>query len=216
MHTLVENYTFSVANFSNSQFNNKLNGIDHAWKSYYSVEIDAANSLRKWILGDVSKDTDEISLSRTSGAGVSCSYTSYNTTDSKSTIPKTDLSMCGFNTGTQGYCRKRKGDKWFVSDYQIYGSNNITNAKWHILSTGENWVDLQRLFKDNKYDINNWYKALKDIDPDYGWPLYADNDIWVQKTITNSYWKIDPSDSAISISYSISLALFILFAVIVY
>ena len=153
---------------------------------------------------------------RASGAGANWTYNSYDPKDAKTTIPKFDLSQCGFNTGSGGYCRKRRGDLWLKNEYQRLSAFNFTAAKCHVSSNGEKWVDLLNIFKSKDYDVNDWYRALQDIDANYGWPLYADNDICVKKTITDYYWKLNPSDFAISSNYSSALILFLIYAILLY
>ena len=72
------------------------------------------------------------------------------------------------------------------------------------------------MFKIKNYDVNDWYRALYDIDANYGYPLYAVNDICVKKTITYYYWKVNPSDFAISSSYNSALILFLIYVILLY
>lgn len=163
-------------------------------KSYHTVGIEGEKNLLKCALADQSLDQEESKLIRYQGAGLTCNYTIFKGTDPKSQSEnKTDVSICGFNSFTHGFCRKRKGDTWFVDAYSRIMRIDYAKMNCHIMSSVETCYAFTES-KTQQENLRKWYTALQDVDYDYGWPLYAENDECVKDTITDGYWDVKEPD----------------------
>lgn len=179
---------------------NRLINSKHLCTSHYTENIDGPEGAKviRCLTPDRNVYQDESQLVRFQGAGLDCIFTQFDKDNSTKGVNITDVSFCGFNRDTSGYCKKRKGDVWFTDAYQRLIRIGFDKINCHILSDGETCSSMLSSVSSNTNNvINNFYRALKDVEGEIGWPVYADNDICVRETITNVYWDY-ASDNAMN------------------
>lgn len=169
-------------------------------KSNHVIVIDEASTKVQCRAGDKSEATTEDALKTADGSGVDCKYTTYNDpTDPTKAVDATDKSKCGFNTGTAGYCTKRKGDSWFTDINSKVQAIDFTQFKCHVSTGVTTCYDVKNNVLDkNKDTVLDYSKALLFTNENLGWGLYADNDKCVKKAITLAYW--GQTDAGMNIS----------------
>jgi len=187
--------------------NNELVGYDSMCSTYHSIQNDESSKECRY--GDSSNDTKESSLIRNE-TGMSCYYLSYSGPNPDTPTNKTDYSTCGFNNVTNAYCKKRKGDPWFLKAYDNYKIFNFTTLSCHPSSTINDCKDIVDIKADWKI---NFEKAILEVDKDYGYPLYASNDVCVAKVVTKNYWQGTHPD--LSSSLNICATLMIISAIFI-
>lgn len=199
--------------FDRSMFNNGENdwiGYDSLCSTYHVIEIDV--SIMECRDGDISDGITSLSDYKQKGAGVTCKFKTNSDKTTKDPVERQDTSICGFNKDTSGYCRMRKGDKFFQDVIQKYSKIDKTQISCH----PESYVVTCDSFL-KKIDANlliDFQQAnLNVIEEDNrGYPLYANNDKCVAKSITAMFWQGRSPDSGYMVNSIYAMAL--LFAVL--
>lgn len=169
-------------------------GISSVCQSYTYNDTDKSN-IKECRPGDLSAEQNKNQLRRT-GNDQMCNYTTYVGPDVNGTqgVSSQEPAECGFNVDTDAWCRKRKGDRWFVDTYAEIRKMDLSQYDCHTTSTLEECYDaMQKADSDLLHDFQ---QRLLEVDPYYGFSRVANNDKCIAESITRGYWNGRDPDSA--------------------
>ena len=165
-----------------------------ACSTHHSYSNDSDPNLHECRTPPKSNYTTEEELERPGGPADNCTYTTFDDPQSTTAGTETnDTAKCGFNKGGSAYCSKRKGDKWFQDAFDEVKTKSIGGLECHALSPLSTCGTAVSTIGEDTY--KKWVKAILEVDDNFGYGLYADNDDCVKNSITNEFWQIS-SDSA--------------------
>lgn len=180
-------------------------GKHHLCKTGHAIKADTSGRMFICRKGDKSIDEEESNFKRDE-SGKPCEYYTFNSTSNPDNSTKvTDYSTCGFNKNQNAFCKKRKGDKWYQDALVEVNKIDLTTFDCHSTSTISECYDLQQ--KVSKSVWRDWNKALKEVDPSYGYNLYAQNDQCISKAVTTTFWQDTSPDAAFNMQMMSSLAI---------
>ena len=204
---------FSIERIQHGE--DKWIGYDNVWESLYSIVVDL--STRQCRGPDISLNISTLDNYTRSEEGEDCKYSSNSKLDNSDYFETSDESVCGFNINTDTYWRMRMGDQWFKETTASAAISEQYKLKWHATSYGGHCSDF--INSVDKDIIFNFTLAMKAVDEDSGFPLIANNDKCVARTITTNFWQgRDPTfhpDSALGIrSMSVVALLMLIFLLV--
>jgi hypothetical protein len=191
LHKLDKNTQLDRSMFNNGE--SDWIGYDSLCSTYHVIEIDV--SVMECRDGDLSVGISSLSDYKQKGAGVECKYKTNSDKATRDVTDKTDSSICGFNKDSSGYCRMRKGDKFFQDVIQKYAKIDKTQISCHpksLVITCDSFlkkVDENLLIDFQQANLNIIYEDER------GYPLFANNDKCVAKSITAEFWQGRNPDS---------------------
>mmetsp|Transcript_11438 Transcript_11438/g.10100 ORF Transcript_11438/g.10100 Transcript_11438/m.10100 type:complete len:404 (+) Transcript_11438:38-1249(+) len=145
--------------------------------------------------GDISKDNNRGDFMRNSPEDL-CEFTTFigNSTVGEEGKIVSEMAECGFNKNTNAWCRKRKGDQWFIKAFETLAATDFSAFNCHPLSSAKNC--LQAHFIDENEVFANFDRALSEVDEDAGFARFALNDVCVAESVTAFYWRGNSPDGA--------------------
>ena len=174
-------------------------GYNSICENYNAVKTTTDNVIL-WEQADVSKDKTIEELRRKEGNGQVCEYTT-------AKGDAHDFSKWGFNSNSDGWCTKRKGDKWFIEAHDALKTIKFEDLGCHVSSDIKNWVEFVNL---NTTILADFKRAVMETDYALGFANFAENDNWVKNSITKEFWQNDFPNFASSFEYCLLIALAIL------
>ena len=173
-------------------------GLYSVCESYNYNETDV-HELRECRPGDKSELENESDL-RKSGIDQMCNYKRYTGAGANTTHPvnATEPAECGFNRDTYAWCRKRKGDRWFLATHRRVKELDLSSFNCHPKSPMNLCHDaVTRIDKNLQLDFQ---QRLFEVSPFTGFARVANNDRCVAKTITAAFWQTRSPDSAFGLT----------------
>lgn len=147
-------------------------GYDSLCASYHSIPLN--QDLRQCRQGDRSDAASLDDYRTNSGNGQNCTFVTNSRVDSTDFFEASDLSKCGFNRDTAGYCMMRKGDDWFLDYHKSYANYDLTKLNCHSASYLDRCSDLLNMDKDIRFNFTRAVMAVDSVE--FGYPLIANND----------------------------------------